>query len=1113
MATDTRNPTSDDAVSGTWTGSAGTRYTAVDDYPDSGGADSLTCSAAGTLTFGFSAFSIPSNATSISVAVKYYDQKSGSQAAANGARLKVGGTYYNATTHNPANATWTTRTDTWATNPKSGAAWTVDDINGVGSNALQAFGFNVTDASPSNLFASVQIEVTYTASSTYNETVTETVTSSDGTPSGPKTVAEYANTGNSTERANATERASLGGDDYEYLGSVKLTPSNGGSTWSGSITVTAGETVLVGTGAWPGGGSAPTASCSDGTNTYTPIVDGANGWSSGGWAYVWKADNVAAGTYTLTVTASTAMYSVSVQRYKGLRAGAVQAVATFKTVNPTDDADGGNDFRTLAFGSVTPTSVPAMVFGFSSQQTDSMAEFNSGRDNFTARDGGGAFQSGDSVYGVTIDCRRDSTSAVFPVATVGDGYQAYPRTAIVIGIKQTYNQRAVTESVTATDDPTNTLIPGAGNTYNEGVTEAVSASESSAPTYAFVPGSMQASEDAASGTQRTLSISYSEGESGVVLVSIEHATAGHTISDGTNTYDQIASTITYGGAARVAAYVCQNPKPGSYTLTSTWDTAGPYRKLGFAKYQGLVGAQLSASFSESFNTVTGVDQLASTAVTPTAQPAGLIELAFNGYNAILTAGTEFSGRGTMFSANGYVGQLEDRRLTATSAVSGKWTDASGFGGPRALFTIVVTEGNSRWPSALTESASSAETSDGTVVPGGTTYNESATEAASSAESASAVATKANSLTEAASSAESSSASNSIPTQTVTEAATSAESASATATKPEAITEAASASDGTPTTFISKNETVNESVSAVDSTPAVTFTAVSSAAESVSAAESATSIATMASSLTEAVTATESATEQNGKFEAVAEAATTAESSSAANSIPTQSITEPATAAEAATAVATKANSVTETGSASDGTPTALTGVKAEAVTESGSAAESCSASIVAASGLSEGASASESASGTSTIAHTVSEAVATAEAASAGAVIARSVSESVSSVDAAIAAITKAEAVAETLAAADAFISSLIALGSVTEGPLSPNDYSTANTPVEAMSESVSAADFVFVLRNAVSGDDRVLDIPAELRSFDVQAENRTLAVPVENRTVAVPAEVRSVTS
>ncbi|MFA6046572.1 MAG: hypothetical protein WC718_16425 [Phycisphaerales bacterium] len=163
MTTQTRNPTSDEAVAGTWSGSAGTRYQAVDDHPDSAGADFLAHgTTAGNLTFGFAAFNVPAGSTGLSIDVLYYDAEPANGNNNSAARLKVGGNYYNSATHNPAGATYTLRTKSWATNPKSGVAWTVDDVNGVGVNALEAFGLYSTDANPVYRVASVLLQVTYT---------------------------------------------------------------------------------------------------------------------------------------------------------------------------------------------------------------------------------------------------------------------------------------------------------------------------------------------------------------------------------------------------------------------------------------------------------------------------------------------------------------------------------------------------------------------------------------------------------------------------------------------------------------------------------------------------------------------------------------------------------------------------------------------------------------------------------------------------------------------------------------------------------------------------------------------------------------------------------------
>ena len=94
--------------------------------------------------------------------VRYYDAEPSNGNNNCAGRLKVGGNYYNAATHNPSGSTYTARSDNWATNPKTAASWTVDDVNGVGANALQAFGFYSGDANPAIRFSCVELQVTYT---------------------------------------------------------------------------------------------------------------------------------------------------------------------------------------------------------------------------------------------------------------------------------------------------------------------------------------------------------------------------------------------------------------------------------------------------------------------------------------------------------------------------------------------------------------------------------------------------------------------------------------------------------------------------------------------------------------------------------------------------------------------------------------------------------------------------------------------------------------------------------------------------------------------------------------------------------------------------------------
>lgn len=206
MATKTRNPTGDGTFSGTWTGAAGSRWQSVDDHPDSGGADKLTHgTTAGRSTFTFTAFDVEAGSTITNVQVVYYDQKTGSQGASWGAFLRVNGAD-RATNdaHNPANVTWTLRTATYATNPATSAAWTVDDVNGTGSNPLQGFGTIATDASPTCELASIQLVVNYTipgvsvSSPVDNSTVSESAAVRFMLPSvgtDTLTTAESANVG------------------------------------------------------------------------------------------------------------------------------------------------------------------------------------------------------------------------------------------------------------------------------------------------------------------------------------------------------------------------------------------------------------------------------------------------------------------------------------------------------------------------------------------------------------------------------------------------------------------------------------------------------------------------------------------------------------------------------------------------------------------------------------------------------------------------------------------------------------------------------------------------------------------------------------------------------
>lgn len=167
-------PTGDDAVTGTWNiypASPTTYYDKVEDAigtPDDD-ATYIYCTAKGRITFTFSAFSIPSNATITNVNIYFRHKKIANGGANIGTVIKVGGNYYLSTgAVNPTRDTWVTSNSIglvateWTTNPKTAVAWTVDDVNGIGANALEAFGVNRTGTNQTPYCTQVYAEVNYT---------------------------------------------------------------------------------------------------------------------------------------------------------------------------------------------------------------------------------------------------------------------------------------------------------------------------------------------------------------------------------------------------------------------------------------------------------------------------------------------------------------------------------------------------------------------------------------------------------------------------------------------------------------------------------------------------------------------------------------------------------------------------------------------------------------------------------------------------------------------------------------------------------------------------------------------------------------------------------------
>jgi len=161
----TRLPTGDHSYSGTWDKTTN-MYSYVDDDPWSDNDTTYLLhgtTTAGYALFTFSAFTVPAGSviTNLQVTYRCRDDTSGTNRL--NAALRVNNTDYLTTDGgaNPDPTTYTDRTYSYTTNPATGSAWTVDDINGAGSYPLQAFGIRSSDCSPAIRITAVEAVVNY----------------------------------------------------------------------------------------------------------------------------------------------------------------------------------------------------------------------------------------------------------------------------------------------------------------------------------------------------------------------------------------------------------------------------------------------------------------------------------------------------------------------------------------------------------------------------------------------------------------------------------------------------------------------------------------------------------------------------------------------------------------------------------------------------------------------------------------------------------------------------------------------------------------------------------------------------------------------------------------
>jgi len=144
-----RRPTGDHSSAGVWTvfpAAPPTKFDKVDEVITDEDATYIE-SANGTALFTIPAFSIPAGSTRIGIRILSRVRKTGADGKITTV-LQVGGNSYgDTTTHNVGQVTYSDKSGNWVgKNPATGLDWTVDQINGIGANALEAIGFKTSAA-------------------------------------------------------------------------------------------------------------------------------------------------------------------------------------------------------------------------------------------------------------------------------------------------------------------------------------------------------------------------------------------------------------------------------------------------------------------------------------------------------------------------------------------------------------------------------------------------------------------------------------------------------------------------------------------------------------------------------------------------------------------------------------------------------------------------------------------------------------------------------------------------------------------------------------------------------------------------------------------------------